>query len=825
MLTIVCPPPLFLRRGTRIVACVGILVLSTLPESLAAQDPPVRPQGRVVSPVTDSTLAQQASAALGRPVTNADILNAIKSSGLSASEIRSRLQQAGFDPSLADPLLGSATASLSPPSASILQAMSSIGLPLSSTMLSADDSDAADVSHGEPLPNSLSDTLLKATHLGPRVFGREIFSSRSTAFDPEIAGPVDPAYRIGIGDALQVVLTGQVEQVFQTVVRRDGTVLLPTVGLTPIAGLTLEAAGTALRERSARVFSGLSEGKTHLDLSVSKVRTNQVFVIGDVEKPGSYTVNGLSTAFHAIARAGGPTTTGSFRNIQVRRGGQVVKDIDLYNYLIRGDATADLRTEQGDVIFVPPATRSITVRGAVRKEGIFELRDTESFKDLLFFAGGFLPTAATSRVQIERILPVQLRRPGVDRVVLDIPVTGRPVALDTLSLLDNDILTVFEISGLRRNMVQMNGAVFQPGTYEWSPGLTVGQLVKKADGILPWAVADRVKVTRRIVNTGRKEITSVNLADGSGDGFELREYDEVLVLDSREGEQLDRVAITGAVRSPGVRQWAQNITLGDLVDLANGFRPEAQLIDVARRVRGQVYTDSSAIVGRFAIRDSVGNSGWRAFQLERDDRVVVRASPGFKTPGTVSAIGAFAYPGSYVIIGDGERLSHVIQRAGGVLPTAYSGSLNVTRNGRPVPLDFKKVVAGSSTDDIIVADGDEIQIQAFSNVVNVGGAVERPASVPYRDGWGLRDYIDAAGGFAQHANESSIIVVYASGAVAREKDHFWGHSAPKVEPGATITVGARDPNDQTDWGAILKTTAQIVVSAASLIISYVAVTK
>jgi protein involved in polysaccharide export with SLBB domain len=794
---------------------IGLVTLGS-PAVLVAQDPPVQTQPKVLIP-SDSVLAQQAAAALGRPVTNADIANAIKTSGLSNGEVRARLQQAGYDPSLADQFFESGLPSPTAPSASILQAMSSIGLPFGQDASIA-DSGSVDV----PRPDA-RDTLSGRSNTGLRVFGRDVFSSRSSAFDPEIAGPVDPAYRIGVGDALQIILTGQVEQAFQTVVRRDGTVLLPSVGLTPVAGLTLEAARSVLRDRSARVFSGLSEGKTHLDLSVSKVRTNQVFVIGDVEKPGSYTVSGLSTAFHAIARAGGPTATGSFRNIQVRRGGEIVKNIDLYAYLVRGDASADVRTEQGDIIFVPPATRSVTVRGAVRKQGVFELRDTEGVKELLFFAGGFLPTAA-SRVQIERILPPAERKPGIDRVVLDVTIS-RPGALDTVTLLGNDILTVFEISDLRRNMVQLNGAVFQPGTYEWAPGLTVGQLVRKGNGLLPWAVADRVKITRRILSTGRKEITSVNLANGTDDGFELREFDEVLVLDSREGEQLDRVSITGAVRSPGVRSWADNITLGDLVDLANGFRSEAQLIDVARRVRGQAYTDSSAIVGRFAVRDSAGATGWRAFKLERDDRVVVRGSPGFKTPGSVLVTGAFAYPGSYVIIGDGEKLNHIIQRAGGVLPTAYAGSLNVTRDGRPVPLDFRKVVDGAVTDNIVVADGDEIRISAFSNVVNVGGAVERPASVPYRDGWGVRDYVDAAGGFSQRANEESIIIVYASGAVAREKHHLWRNASPRVEPGSTITVGTSDPTQQTDWGKVLKTSAQVLISTASVVISYFAIRK
>jgi protein involved in polysaccharide export with SLBB domain len=262
-----------------------------------------------------------------------------------------------------------------------------------------------------------------------------------------------------------------------------------------------------------------------------------------------------------------------------------------------------------------------------------------------------------------------------------------------------------------------------------------------------------------------------------------------------------------------------------MVDLANGVRPEAQVIDVARRRTGEEYTDTSAVFRSFVIGNPETNGTWRDFPLERDDRIVVRASPGFKTLGSVLVQGAFKYPGSYIIRSDGERLSSIIRRAGGTLPIAYSGSLNVTRNGRPVPVDFGKVVGGVAVDDIVVADGDQIRISPISNIVNVGGAVERPASVPYRKEWKLRDYVDAAGGFAPHANEGSIIVVYASGAVAREKSRFGVRNAPKVDPGATITVGTIDPNDQTDWGKILKTSAQVAVSALSVVISYLAIRK
>lgn len=867
--------------------------------------PPAPP---VVVP-TQRTAAQNAAASMGKQVTNEDIARAIKNSGLSAPEVRIRLQQAGFDPKLADPFFSTNSPLTIVGDSSTLAALNAVGL-------SVGGDEAAPVTPVGDLAASELDTIkaTKPTSAAQRRFGRDVFITRSTSFDPEMSGPVDASYRLGIGDALQIVMTGQVEQGYQVDVRRDGTILLQNIGAVPVAGLTLEAARSLVRERASRSYSGLADGKTTLDLTVTKLRTNQVRLIGEVERPGAYQVSGLSTVFHALARAGGPSARGSFRNIELRRGGLVIKHVDLYDYLIKGDASSDVRTEHGDMIFVPPAMRSVTVVGAMRREGIFELKDNEGFRDLLFFAGGLLPSAATNRIHIDRTLPPEQRSPGMYRIVMDVQLDARQSVLDTLKLQDDDVITVYEIGDLRRNSVVITGPVNQPGAYEWKPGLTVAQLITRAQGAQPWALTDRIKVKRQIASTGRNQNYSLNLSDSADARFMLAEFDEITVLDGRNNAQSDRVTIRGAVRTPGSRVWAKDLTLKDLVDMANGFQPwalsdriiltrtqittgkveiqringrdstalmvhiepldlitvpdarltnptssvvvsgaviqpgtlsfgagmtlgdaidlagglrrEAQYIDLARMHRGAEYSDTNAVIAKFRVDErGMADTTWRVTQLEREDRISVRASPGFRSLGAVTVVGAFRYPGSYVIQREGERMSEIIQRAGGALPIAYRASLRVSRNGRPVPLSYDRILKGEHNDDIAIVDGDQLQLDVESQVVNVAGAVQRQVSIPFRNSWSLNAYIDAAGGFSDSANTSNIIVTYASGEVRRVKTRFRVvTSTPELEPGATITVATK-AEEKGDWGKALTITSQAIFTLASLLLSYSAIKK
>jgi len=881
-------------------------VAGARPELGRAQQPSKPPTPTVVAP-TQRTAAESTATALGKPMTNADIANLIKTSGLSEDQVKARLQAAGYDPSLAEPFFASdqtqaaaaASIAANPAFAKALADVTPPSQPLDTTQ---HDTTQAPT---KPLPTADDKAM--------RVFGKRIFAATSSSFAPPISGVIDAGYRLGNGDQLQLVVTGQVELAYSLDVRPDGTVIIPTIGQVSVAGLTLDAARTLIKSRAGRFYSGLSDGKTSLDLSVSRIRNIQVFVIGEVEHPGAYEISALATAFHALSRAGGPTIRGTFRNIEVRRGGSVVRHIDLYDYLLRGDASNDIRLEQGDILFIGLNRRAVAIAGEVRRPAIFELMPTDGFRSLIDFAGGLGATAATDRLQIDRILPPAERKPGHDRAIIDIPLRGQVTSLDTVNIVDGDSVTVFQIDDLRRNQVEIDGAVFAPGQYEWRTGLTLDSLVQRAGGPRPSALTDRVKVTRPILRTGRQQIFSLDLADPKSAAFALQEFDsvkvldgklsypagtvtiagavftpatlhfvehmtlkdlvelangmqpwaildqvqivrrdsasgkraffsidyrdpgaqlfplqrmdDITVLDSRASDPTRMVTILGAVVTPGTRPFADGMTLGDLMATADGVREEAQYVDVARPRREVTYSDTLSTLRRFPLDRNLKLSPEALrFPLERFDQVSVRSGPGFRAGASVTVDGAFAYPGTYSIERDGERVSSVLKRAGGLLPTAYTGSFRLTRAGRPVPIDLNKVFGGDKLQDIPLMDGDQLQIDANTGVVFVGGAVERQVAVPFNASWVARDYIDAAGGYTLKANKSSIVAVYPSGAVKRFARHFW-QSEPKLAPGTTITVGTLDDTDKGDWKQTLATAMQIAATISSLIIGIVAVRK
>jgi polysaccharide export outer membrane protein len=751
----------------------------------------------------------------------ARIRAAIARRGLTEAEVRAQLQARGFDPRLADQYFGTTSSPNLPSDSSGLQAFEA-ALKAAGILVMPDTLSAAAVT--VPEADVLSNIGPSSTGFG--IFGKEVFSAQSTLFDPILAAPVDALYRLNAGDELQLIVTGDVERAYTLEIRRDGTIVVPQVGVIPVAGLTLDAARTLVKSRAATSFRSLNYGTAKLDLSVSRVRNNVVFVIGEAERPGSYSVGGTATVFNALMKAGGPSSRGSFRDVQVRRGEQVLH-VDLYDYLLRGDASKDVRSANGDIIFIPLNTRAVALHGAVRRPAIFELKPDERFGDLIRFAGGLLPSASTERIQIDRILPPEQRQPGRERVLLDVRLGGNVASLDTVGLRDNDILTVFSIGSLRRNNLQLVGEVYQPGNYEWRRGMTLADLVGEAQGLMPWALSDRIKIERPIVATGRTEIFSVDFQDPSARQLPLHEFDLVTVLDGRLAFPGGEVYLSGSVNKPGVKPYVDRQTLADLIDLAGGLTEDAASIEVARRKVGSAYSDTASLVYRFPVGPNlILPDSASTFVIGRGDVVAVRKSPGYRGNDVVFVKGLFAYPGTYSIRTDHERLSEIIARAGGALPTAFPEAFRLIRDGHPVVLDYARIMKGDKTQNILPLKGDTISIGGNSGTVLVMGAVVRPAAFPYNRSWSLSNYIDAAGGLRPDANNDGISVQYASGGVATARRRFnLPLSEPEVRPGSTIDVAARDTSKDQGIGDTLTRIAQISTTFVSLVIGFLAVTK
>ncbi len=788
---------------------------------------------------TAQTAAQgEAARRLGRQVTNDEIANAIRQSGLTTQQIRSRLQQAGLDPAMMDPFVGGSSGMPGAPGDTAPQgfftALQSLGLAgsLGERLTPGTGLDAMTAALAQnPLISRTMDITLPTGHLAGagayEVFGKSLFVTQSSLFDPVTSGPVDPSYRIGAGDQLQIVLTGEVEAAYQVEVRRDGTIILPQVGQLSLAGLTVEGARGVFKQRATRVYSGIASGRTSVDMSIAQIRSITVFVAGEVEAPGGYQVSAVGSVFHALMRAGGPTVRGTFRNIEVRRGGKLLRTVDLYDYLANGNADSDLRVEQGDIIFVPLNIRAVAVEGAVRRPGAFELKGVEGLPELLRYSGGLLPTAGTQRIQIDRLLPTEQRRPGFERTFIDIRFGDDFRMLDTVQIFDGDVVKAFPVGPEHRNTVVLTGEVYHAGIFELDTGMTLAGLIARGQGTQPWALTDRIQVVRQIRATGRSENYTFDLSSPAARTFALAEFDSVSVYDGRLLYPAGTIYVTGAVHKAQVFRYIEHETLKDVIDAAGGVTEEAASVEVARRHIGPIYSDTLTVVATFPL-DSAGRlpSAGASFILSRQDVVSVRTSPGFRTIQTVVLSGLFRFPGTYTIQRDGESISSVLSRAGGLLPTAYPETFRLVRNGTPVAVDFPGIVRHNKRDDIALEPDDRISIGPNPSVVTISGAVERPVSVPFTKGWGVEQYLNAAGGVAQTGDRGRIVVEYASGAIRRShRTLLFFRSEPPVRAGASITVVAKPPAKEGNFGQVITTTFQVTATLASLFLAYITATK
>ncbi|PYO44535.1 MAG: hypothetical protein DMD33_02770, partial [Gemmatimonadetes bacterium] len=492
----------------RTLAALGALTLSAVVPTCSYAQVPTQGQlpGGLPSGMTPDQLAQllQQNPQLGNV-----IRQKLQQSGLTPEQIRAQLAAAGYPPNLLDAYLGGAQPGQpSPlPSAQTLAAVQALGM---GTLTPASESLHIDTGFIRVRAESLhADSLTSGNY----VFGVDVFRRTTTQFLPQLTGPVDPMYRLGPGDVLVAVLSGAIDQSYLLDITREGFVIIPQVGQIYLNNLTLEAARSVLFDRLGRVYSKLRGPNPTIkfDVTVSRVRINQVYVIGEVKQPGAYQISALGSALTALYAAGGITARANLRQIEIRRLNTVVATLDLYDYLLRGDKRGDIRLETGDVIYVPLHGTRVQVTGAVLRPAIYELKEGETLPDLLRAAGGFRANAAVDRLAIHRILPAAERRPGpLPRAALDVtlavappssdqrgsakpgtaagaaPADGDPlggVSLPSLPLDNGDSVVVDSIGPLESLLyVGISGMVTKPGRYPWQDGMTLRDLVKLARG-------------------------------------------------------------------------------------------------------------------------------------------------------------------------------------------------------------------------------------------------------------------------------------------------------------------------------------------------------
>ncbi len=812
----------------------------------------------------------------------------MQSSGMTPEQIRARLKAQGYPDSLLDQYLPGGTPgdSSAVPGDDVFAAIRALGIGDSTSVDSLRKQSTGRRRTKSRLDSAFLDTLQRAmendstraavrallrskdlqreqSDSGFTVFGLDLFRGDNKLFEPNTSGGADANYRFGSGDKLVLFLTGDVEKSYQLTVTNDGFIVIPDVGQINVAGLTRAQLEDALYSRLGRVYSGVRRGAgatTHFYINVSQMGTNQVFVNGDVVHPSSYRLSRAATVMTALYDAGGPTESGSMRNVEVRRNGQLVAVMDVYDYALHGDASKDIRLENGDVVFVPPRGPQARVAGAVLRPATYEVKPNQTVADVVQMAGGFSEQADRRRVQIERIVPPAERTSaGRDRVAVDVPAE----LLSTTPVRGGDVLRILSVAKRVANRVEVKGNVWTQGSVAFTPGMRLSDALHKAGGLKPDSYLGEVLVGRLRPDSTRDVLRSA-IYDTTGravNDFALADGDQIKVFSMTEFRPKRYISITGAVRKPGQLAFREGMTLRDAVLLANGLQDGALLTNAevahlpenrapgVTAVAETVPLDSTYLFDRTADGRYLGPPGVPApaanaptVVLQPYDQILIKRQPEWELPRRVSVQGEVKSPGDYTLITKSDRLSDIIKRAGGVTTSGYATGIVFVRHtavagknsvdqapalraGGELPaelrigVDLPAVLANpNSPDNISLIDGDSIFIPQYTPVVIVRGAVNAPTGIAYRPGADIDYYVRSAGGETTKGDFNRAYVAQPGGKLeTRHRRFLFGTAKPVPKPGSSVFVPEKDLNDKRDWTAITASVASVVASLVGIV--------
>jgi protein involved in polysaccharide export with SLBB domain len=512
--------------------------------------------------------------------------------------------------------------------------------------------------------------------INPLIYGSELFANENGFGENQnIATPLN--YEVGTNDVLKLVVYGVQEYSSDLEVSKEGNVLIENVGRVKVAGLTIEAATTRIRQQMANTaYPSLRSGESKLALTVGDTRTIQVTIIG-AQKSGNYNVSSLSTILNALTEAGGPNEIGSYRNIELIRNNKLFKKIDLYAFMQNGDQSQNMGLKDRDVIRVPAYKGRVEIKGQVKRPGIFEINSsTENFNQFLQYAGGFDDTAYTAWVKV-------IQKNDKEKVVKDLG------AKEFASYIPQggDIIQISKILDRFQNRVKLSGAVFRPDFYELTEGMRISDLIQKADGLKEDAYVGRAQLIRLKPNL-LKELVSINLSKalqkGSEENIYLQREDELYInsiVDLRDSLTVD---LLGEVRSQGRFNYVDSMTVKDLILMAGGFKYEAsKQIEVARLIQndGAVTNNKVATILTTVVNGDLSfNPGQENFVLQPMDVVTITKKVGFTNPEVVSISGQVQSVGKYTLSSRVERVSDIVKRAGGLIGQAYGEGAFIKRS-------------------------------------------------------------------------------------------------------------------------------------------------
>ena len=676
---------------------------------------------------------------------------------------------------------------------------------------------------------------------GKRVFGRDIFNKDNLTFEPAMNIATPQNYVLGPGDNVKVDIYGASQASNVYTISPDGDITITGYGPVNVSGLTVSQAQARLRSTLGSRYSSSS-----IKMGLGQTRTITINVMGEVQAPGTYTLSAFASVFHALYMAGGVSEIGTLRNIKVYRNGRLVSSVDVYDYILNGKLTGNIRLADNDVIVVGPYDCMVEVTGNVKRPMYYEMKKTESVSSALKYTGGFTSDAYTKSLRVTR-------KNGNKMTVFNVG----EFDMTSFKVSDGDIVSAETIITRYENMVEIKGAVFRPGMYQLGGDITtVGALLKACEGVTEEAFTNRAVMHR--MNTDRTlKVISVDVKGilaGTTPDISLQNED-VLFIPTKSEMQNDRtLTIHGEVMYPGEYHYADNETLEDFILQAGGLKETASTVkvDVSRRIYDSKAISTDSIIAKtysFALKEGFVIDGEPGFILEPYDQVYVRRSPGYEEQQNVFVEGEVNFPGTYALSKRQTRLSDVIKAAGNPNSMAYIKVARLERHitdeermrmqevikmtkmqgGQGDSIDVNKIDFGDryyvgiqldkaienpgSDYDMILRDGDRIIVPQYINTVKISGDVLYPNTVLYKNGEKAKYYINQAGGFGSNAKKSHTYIVHMNGTVNQMG------KGDRPTPGCEIIVPtkpARDATKLTQYLAIGTSTASIATMIATI---------
>lgn len=666
-----------------------------------------------------------------------------------------------------------------------------------------------------------------------KVFGRDIFNNKDLTFEPNMNIATPQNYILGPGDAVYIDIYGASQKTIESTVSPDGEVTIEGFGPVQVSGLTVAQANARLRSTLGARYSS-----SKIKLTVGQTRSIMINVMGEVKNPGTYTLPAFATVFHALYMAGGTNDIGTMRNIKVYRNNRLVSVVDIYDYILNGKLTGNVRLADNDVISVGPYDCLVNITGKVKRPMYYEMKRNESVGTLLKYAGGFTGDAYKKSVRI-------VRKTGREYSVYNVD----EFDMSAFHLADEDSVSVDSILPRFSNMVEVKGAVFRPGMYQVGGDInSVKTLIEHADGLREEAFTARA-VMHRMKKDRTLEVVPVDvegILDGTVPDIPIQNNDVLFIPTKQEMMEEQTITIHGEVQYPGIYRYADNETLEDFVLQAGGLKQTASTVkvDVSRRIVNPKALTTDSVIARtytFALKDGFVIDGTPGFKLMPFDEVYVRKSPGYYKQQNVVVEGEVMFSGTYTLSKKNQRLSDLIKSAGGVNDRGYVAGARLERKvneserarmvavlkkakeeaeqmeieaakenkkidlkdsekikkfeipeSYSVGIELDKALANPGCDaDIVLREGDKIIVPQYNGTVKINGAVMYPNTVGFQKGKKAKYYINQAGGFSEKAKKSQTYIVYMNGTIAKVSQNA------KPKPGCEIVVPEKEINKMT----------------------------